>query len=80
MSMRFKFNALVCGFLALATPQVMRAESGDDGKCSALANAVILVIRHAEKAESGPGLSAQSEARAKSYVNYFKSFRIDPQR
>jgi hypothetical protein len=79
MSMRFKFNALVCGFLALATPQVMRAESGNDGKCSALENAVILVIRHAEKPESGPGLSAQGEARAKAYVNYFKSFRIDSQ-
>lgn len=44
---------------------------------SPLANAVVLVIRHAEKPESGEGLTPTGEARAKAYVGYFKSLKID---
>lgn len=40
-------------------------------------NAVVLIIRHAEKPGSGSGLSAAGEARAKAYVNYFQSFKVD---
>lgn len=48
-------------------------------KSSALQNVVILIIRHAEKPDEGYGLSADGEARAKAYVNYFKNFTVDGQ-
>ena len=72
-----KFNLLFCGLLALAIPTVILAEPPHDGKSSALKNAVILVIRHAEIPDNGCGLSASGEARAMAYVNYFKIFKID---
>lgn len=40
-------------------------------------NAVIFLIRHAEKPENGPLLSADGEKRAVKYVEYFKSLRLD---
>ena len=72
-----KFNLLFCGLLALAMPTAMLAEPPHDGKSSALKNAVILVIRHAEKPDAGSGLSAAGEARAAAYVNYFKNFKVE---
>jgi hypothetical protein len=39
--------------------------------------AVILIIRHAEKPESGPGLSADGIKRANAYPGYFEHFKID---
>jgi hypothetical protein len=71
-----KFNRLFCGLLALAIPAAAFAKTSPDEKCSALSNAVILVIRHAEKPDDGDGLSAEGEARARAYVNYFKNFMI----
>jgi hypothetical protein len=48
------------------------------GKTSpALKNALILVIRHAEKPDSGAGLSLTGEQRAQLYINYFKHFSVD---
>jgi hypothetical protein len=41
-----------------------------------LSDATILIIRHAEKPESGMGLSPQGEARAEAYVRYFQNFRV----
>ena len=41
-----------------------------------LSNAVVLIIRHAEKPEAGDGLAPQGEKRAQAYVNYFKSYQI----
>lgn len=43
----------------------------------ALQDAVILIIRHAEKPESGPELSPEGVQRAQAYVNYFKNFQLD---
>jgi hypothetical protein len=40
-----------------------------------LANTTILVIRHAEDADSSPGLSPQGVQRAKQYADYFEPFR-----
>jgi hypothetical protein len=53
------------------------------GFCSAAPNpsplqdAVILIIRHAEKPETGRELSPEGVQRADAYVNYFKKFQID---
>lgn len=48
-------------------------------KRSALQDAVILIVRHAEKPESGSALSPEGVQRAEAYVNYFKNFQIDSQ-
>src|ERR1044071_6963793 len=43
-------------------------------------NSVLLIIRHAESPESGHGLSARGEERAKAYANYFQNFTVDSKR
>ena len=42
-----------------------------------LSDAIVLVIRHAEKPENGPGLSPAGQKRAQAYVQYFKDFTVD---
>ncbi len=42
-----------------------------------LASATILVIRHAEKPESGDGLTPAGEARAAAYPRYFAGLKLD---
>jgi hypothetical protein len=42
-----------------------------------LDNSVIIIIRHAEKPDSGDGLSPAGQARANAYVKYFKHFTVD---
>ncbi len=41
-----------------------------------LKNATVLIIRHAEKPEGGPNLSAIGDQRAQAYVNYFQHFQV----
>ena len=43
-------------------------------------NAVVLIIRHAEDAGSGHGLSPRGQERAEAYKNYFQNFTIDSKR
>jgi broad specificity phosphatase PhoE len=43
-------------------------------------NAVVLIIRHAEDAGTGHGLSACGQERAKAYKNYFLNFTVDSKR
>jgi hypothetical protein len=42
-----------------------------------LKDAVVLVIRHAEKSESGNDLSPEGVERAKAYVQYFETLQVD---
>lgn len=65
--------------LALAVNTATFAAPEATGTPSALKNAVILVIRHAEKPESGETLSAAGEVHAQAYANYFKRFSINGQ-
>ncbi|BCH08743.1 hypothetical protein MesoLj131c_30010 [Mesorhizobium sp. 131-3-5] len=44
---------------------------------SGLADATVLIVRHGEKPDSGPGLSPEGEARAQAYVAYFQPFLLD---
>ncbi len=44
-----------------------------------LANTVILIIRHAEKPDSGSGLTPAGQQRARAYIHYFQSYRVDGQ-
>ena len=43
-------------------------------------NAVVLIIRHAEDAGSGHGLSPRGQERAEAYKNYFLNFSVDSRR
>ncbi len=65
--------------MALAIATTTFAQTITTEKCGALSNAVILVIRHAEKPESGCGLSAEGEARAKAHVHYFENLKLSGQ-
>ena len=69
---RFCFSVLMWG-LAFTTS----GKTADHEKGNGLRDAVVLVIRHAEKPESGEALSPAGEARAKAYVAYFKNFAVD---
>jgi broad specificity phosphatase PhoE len=40
-------------------------------------NSVVLIIRHAEVADSGHGLSPRGQERAEAYKNYFQNFTVD---
>ena len=43
-------------------------------------NGVVLIIRHAEDADSGDGISALGQKRAEAYKNYFRNFTVDSKR
>jgi len=74
-----KYKLLFCGLLALAVPAAIFGKPPADEKFTAPKNAVILVIRHAEKPDTGHTLSAAGDARAQAYVNYFKDYQVDGQ-
>jgi hypothetical protein len=62
-----------------ALPAATYAQASNAGNASPLANAVILIIRHAEKPDSGSGLAPAGKKRAKAYVDYFRNFTVDGQ-
>jgi hypothetical protein len=43
-------------------------------------NSVVLIIRHAEDADSGHGISPRGEERAEAYKNYFLNLNVDSKR
>ena len=47
------------------------------GPTAPLANSNILLIRHAEKPDTGPGLSPAGRARADAYVGFFRGLALD---
>jgi hypothetical protein len=69
-SMRSKFS-IVCLTLYMVSSFSVQAQSARNY----LADNTVLIIRHAEKPESGTGLTSLGEARAKSYVKYFEPFQ-----
>jgi hypothetical protein len=56
---------------------VLSAEYGQSQTSPRLKNATVLIIRHAEKPETGKHLSPAGVRRAQPYVAYFESLRID---
>ncbi|MCK9614166.1 MAG: flagellar basal body-associated protein FliL [Candidatus Omnitrophica bacterium] len=64
------------GTATLAFAKSSQEELSTDDS-SPLKDAVILIIRHAEKPTSGVELSPEGEKRAKAYVGYFQRFTID---
>ena len=60
-------------FFAYALVFVGRAQDGPE-------NSVVLIIRHAEDADSGDGISPLGQERAEAYKNYFREFTLDSKR
>jgi hypothetical protein len=64
------FTAVLFAFTLIAA-----ADAQDGPK-----DAVVLIIRHAEDADSGNGISPRGEERAEAYKNYFRNFTVDSTR
>ena len=66
-----------CLFTAalFASTLTLAADSQDGPK-----DAVVLIIRHAEKPDTGPGLSPSGQQRAEAYKHYFRKFTVDSKR
>ncbi|MFZ0917656.1 MAG: hypothetical protein WAN04_12230 [Candidatus Udaeobacter sp.] len=64
------FIAIVFGFALLVA-----AHAQDGPK-----DAVVIIIRHAEDAGSGDGISPLGQQRAEAYKNYFLNFTVDAKR
>ena len=64
---------LIAIFFAFALVFVAHAQDGPK-------NSVVLIIRHAEDADSGDGISSLGQKRAEAYQNYFQNFTIDSKR
>jgi hypothetical protein len=61
--------------VSLVTP--VSTSAALETKPSGLADATVLIIRHAEKPDSGRGLSPEGEARAQAYVGYFQHLTLN---
>ncbi|UDL90477.1 flagellar basal body-associated protein FliL [Mesorhizobium sp. PAMC28654] len=61
--------------MSLVTP--VSASAAPEAKMASLADATVLIIRHAEKPDSGTGLSPAGEARAQAYVGYFQHLTLN---
>ena len=64
-------SALLVGSLLLSTL------SPSQQPRNYLANNTVLIIRHSEKPDTGTGLNAAGEARARLYEKYFQPFQED---
>jgi hypothetical protein len=67
---RSLFLAFIYGSALLV---VAKAQEGPN-------NATVLIIRHAEDADSGDGMSPLGQERAEAYKNYFLNFTVDSKR
>jgi hypothetical protein len=66
-----------CLFIAViyCSALLVAADAQDGPK-----DAVVLIIRHAEDADSGDGISSLGQERAEAYKNYFLNFTVDSKR
>jgi len=69
--MRRRFSRTIFFVFAL----ILAAHAQDGPK-----NSVVLIIRHAEDADSGDGISPRGQERAEAYKNYFLNLTVDSKR
>lgn len=74
-----KIYRLIPVLLAAAILLLTLASLPGESEPSAMQDAIVLVIRHAEKPDKGPELNAAGVARARAYVEYFRNYRVDGQ-
>jgi hypothetical protein len=80
MARQVRHQALVFGLLAVALSASTFADSASgSATTNALKDAVILVIRHAEKPGKGATLSPEGGQRAEAYVRYFEQYTVEGQ-
>ena len=72
---RFLCRALPAALL-LSAPAWAHRGHGDKVH-PGLRNATVLIVRHAEKPDSGNGLSPRGQQRAEAYAGYFDPLRLD---
>lgn len=60
--------------LLLVLAAVVLTGSSSQAQTSSLADNTVLIVRHAEKPESGRELTTAGQARAQAYVTYFEPF------
>jgi hypothetical protein len=73
-TMRFMHGRLfIAIFFAYALVFVAHAQDGPK-------NSVVLIIRHAEDADSGHGISPRGKERAEAFKNYFLNLNVDSKR
>jgi hypothetical protein len=72
--MTFMYRRLFTAVL-FASTLTLSAHAQDGPK-----DAVVLIIRHAEDADSGNGISPRGQERAEAYKNYFLNFTVDSTR
>ena len=65
-----------CLFIAVFLGSALTAACSQSGP----KDAVVLIIRHAEDADSGHGISPLGEKRAEAYKNYFLNLTVDSKR
>jgi hypothetical protein len=71
-----RMSRLALLFCTLIVPPAVMAKH-DHTQGNGLADTTVMIIRHAEKPESGPGLTPAGEARAQAYVGYFEHFILN---
>lgn len=76
-NLNIKRKLFLFAVVALAVSTAIFWKASQNRKPNAPKDTVILIIRHAEKPDTGWSLSSLGEARALAYVQYFKNFTID---
>jgi hypothetical protein len=69
--------ALILALLLATLAMPISASVALEKTSAGLADATVLIIRHAEKPDSGAGLAPAGEARAQAYVGYFQHLRLN---
>jgi len=68
---------LAVSFLSLSAMTGLTDAVSPASAATGLANTTVLIVRHAEKPDVGPGLASMGEKRAAAYATYFQNLTVD---